>query len=150
MKQVSFVHHIQRKFRLTTCIRYEKTGRAIFEGQAEIAIEIETSVKTYISLKTIISLLTGALVAIILVLLNVKLAVLFGVLSFLLNFIPNVGSMIAMFLPMPIVIVDPNLETWKKVGAFVGPGIVQAYVGNALEPVCSREHCLYVTLADMN
>ena len=52
-----------------------------------------------------------------------------------LNFIPNVGSMIAMFLPMPVVIVDPGLEMWQKVGAFVGPGIVQGYVGNALEPM---------------
>merc|ERR1711968_301116 len=67
--------------------------------------------------------------------LQVKLAVMWGILSFILNYIPNVGSMIAMFLPMPIVIVDPSLETWQKVGAFVGPGIVQGYVGNALEPM---------------
>jgi hypothetical protein len=65
----------------------------------------------------------------------VKLAVMFGILSFVLNYIPNIGSMIAMFLPMPIVIVDVNLEQWQKIGAFVGPGGVQAYVGNALEPM---------------
>jgi AI-2 transport protein TqsA len=56
-------------------------------------------------------------------------------LSFLLNFIPNVGSMIAMVLPLPIVIVDDNLSTFQKVGAFAGPGAVQGYVGNALEPM---------------
>jgi AI-2 transport protein TqsA len=65
-------------------------------------------------------------VAVILVLLGVKLAVMFGILSFVLNYIPNIGSMIAMFLPMPIVIVDKNLEQWEKIGAFVGPGAVQA------------------------
>jgi predicted PurR-regulated permease PerM len=43
--------------------------------------------------------------------------------------------MIAMFLPLPIVIVDPELAMWQKVGAFVGPGTVQGYVGNALEPI---------------
>jgi hypothetical protein len=43
--------------------------------------------------------------------------------------------MIAMVLPMPLVIVDPTLETWQKIGAFIGPGAVQGYVGNALEPV---------------
>merc|ERR1712086_324521 len=67
--------------------------------------------------------------------LQVKLAVMFGLLSFALNFIPNVGSMIAMFLPLPIVIVDKNLKTWQKIGAFAGPGAVQGYVGNALEPM---------------
>merc|ERR1712167_465298 len=66
--------------------------------------------------------------------LGVKLAAIWGILSFVLNFIPNVGSMIAMFLPMPIVIVDPGLEDWQKVLAFVGPGIVQGAVGNAVEP----------------
>jgi hypothetical protein len=35
--------------------------------------------------------------------------------------------MIAMFLPLPIVIVDPELAMWQKVGAFVGPGTVQGY-----------------------
>merc|ERR1711943_114348 len=43
--------------------------------------------------------------------------------------------MIAMFLPMPIVIVDDAVATWQKIGAFVGPGAVQGYVGNALEPM---------------
>ena len=38
-------------------------------------------------------------VAVILLALQVKLAVMFGLLSFLLNFIPNVDSMIAMVLP---------------------------------------------------
>merc|ERR1712028_276839 len=73
--------------------------------------------------------------AIILLVLGVKLAIMFDLLSFVLNFIPNVGSMIAMFLPLPIVIVDDGLATWQKIGSFVGPGIVQGYVGNALEPM---------------
>ena len=52
-----------------------------------------------------------------------------------LNFIPNIGSMLAMMAPIPLVIVDPNLATWQKVLAFAGPGVVQGYVGNILEPV---------------
>merc|ERR1712127_1136297 len=50
----------------------------------------------------------------ILLALQVKLAVMFGILSFVL---------------------DDNLATWQKVLSFVGPGAVQGYVGNALEPV---------------
>ena len=40
--------------------------------------------------------------------------------------------MIAIVLPLPIVIVDPNLQTWQKAGALIGPGIIQGYVGNVL------------------
>lgn len=118
---------------LTLYIMSEKREVNMFTG--ETMSEIEKQITGYISLKTALSFLTGAVVAVILVLLRVKLAVMFGVLSFVLNYIPNVGSMIAMFLPMPIVIVDKNLEQWQKIGAFVGPGAVQAYVGNALEPM---------------
>jgi AI-2 transport protein TqsA len=119
---------------LTIFIMLEKRGKTMFNDKVVLLKEIEHSIKNYISLKTVISFSTGVMVAIILLLLTVKLAVLFGLLSFVLNFIPNIGSMIAMFLPLPIVIVDSELQTWPKVGAFVGPGIVQGYVGNALEP----------------
>jgi AI-2 transport protein TqsA len=118
---------------LTLYIMFEKMEVNMFTGST--MSEIEKQVKGYISLKTALSFLTGLVVALILVALQVKLAVMFGILSFVLNYIPNVGSMIAMFLPMPIVIVDKNLEQWQKIGAFVGPGAVQAYVGNALEPM---------------
>jgi predicted PurR-regulated permease PerM len=60
--------------------------------------------------------------------------VLFGIMSFVLNYIPNVGSLIAMFLPLPVVLLDPQLKSWQKIGAFAGPGAVQGYVGNVLEP----------------
>lgn len=126
-------------FLLWVYILSEKTDRLMFGDGGDsgpgILQEVEAQVTNYITLKTILSFITGLVVAIILLVLQVKLAVMFGLLSFALNFIPNVGSMIAMFLPIPIVIVDKNLEMWQKIGAFVGPGIVQGYVGNALEPM---------------
>ena len=112
----------------------EKTRPTVFDATNATLSAIEVQAKNYVMLKTVLSLMTGVLVALILGLLGVKLAVMWGILSFVLNFIPNVGSMIAMFLPMPIVIVDPGLEDWQKVLAFVGPGIVQGAVGNAVEP----------------
>jgi AI-2 transport protein TqsA len=113
----------------------EKFNPTVFDCRNPTLMEIENQAKNYIALKTILSFVTGLVVAIILLVLQVKLAVMWGLLSFVLNFIPNVGSMIAMFLPMPVVIVDPGLETWQKIGAFAGPGAVQGYVGNALEPM---------------
>jgi AI-2 transport protein TqsA len=113
----------------------EKVNPTVFDPTNKVLDEIENQAKNYIALKTVLSFVTGFVVAVILLILQVKLAVLWGILSFVLNFIPNVGSLIAMFLPMPVVIVDPGLETWQKVAAFAGPGAVQGYVGNALEPM---------------
>lgn len=132
---MGFFNQAALVFLLTLYIMSEKINRTLFPANNKILMEIERQVKGYIALKTAISSMTGFLVAIILLALSVKLAVMFGLLSFLLNFIPNVGSMIAMVLPFPIVIVDANLKSWQKAGAFIGPGIVQGYVGNALEPV---------------
>jgi AI-2 transport protein TqsA len=113
----------------------EKVNPTVFDCTNKILMEIENQAKNYIALKTVLSFITGLVVAIILLVIGVKLAVLWGILSFVLNFIPNVGSMIAMFLPMPVVIVDPGLSDTEKAMAFLGPGAVQGYVGNALEPM---------------
>ncbi len=40
--------------------------------------------------------------------LGVQLAYVFGLITFVLNFIPNLGAMIATFLPMPLVVFDPG------------------------------------------
>ena len=51
---------------------------------------------------------------------------------FILNYIPNVGSMIAIVLPIPIIVLDDNVSS---VTMAIGlPSAVQAYVGNVLEP----------------
>ena len=42
-------------------------------------------------------------------------AALFGLLSFLLNFVPNLGSMIAVALPLPLVMVEPSMQPYEKV-----------------------------------
>jgi predicted PurR-regulated permease PerM len=106
-------------------------GRTI-QGDHKVMQKIEDMVKNYISLKTALSAVTGILVAIILELCSVKMGIIFGFLSMLLNFIPNVGSMIAMVLPVPLIILDDNV-TLKSV-ALLGPAAVQGYVGNVLEP----------------
>ena len=63
--------------------------------------KIESSIRHYIVLKTEISAITGAAVMLVLGVIGVKLWLVWGVLTFILNFIPNVGSMIAIFMPMP-------------------------------------------------
>jgi len=96
--------------------------------------KIVQKVRTYVVLKTAISALTGALVGLTLSLCGVQLAVMFGMMTFVLNFIPNVGSMLAMFLPLPLIILDDELTFTMSVMAFSIPALIQTYIGNFLEP----------------
>jgi predicted PurR-regulated permease PerM len=56
---------------------------------------------------------------------RVKLAIMFGILAFVLNYIPNIGSVIAMCLPVPIIIVDVRLSSVEKLLGVLGPACVQ-------------------------
>ena len=103
-------------------------------GGSDIMEEIEDMIKNYIILKTGISLLTGILVGMALVIFQIKLGMIFGILAFLLNFIPNIGSVISCVLPLPVLLLDDELKAYQFWGALIFPTMVQLYVGNALEP----------------
>jgi len=57
--------------------------------------QIFSQIKSYMVIKALISLLTGFIVYVALTLIGTDYAFLWGVLAFLLNFIPNIGSIIA-------------------------------------------------------
>lgn len=96
--------------------------------------EIEARVQRYLLTKVLTSAATGLLVGLTLQLLGVPLALTFGVLAFLLNFIPSIGSIIATILPLPVVILNPELGMSVKVLAFAIPGAIQVTIGSILEP----------------
>lgn len=103
-------------------------------GNSGIRSEVETRVQRFILTKTLLSTITGVLVGTTLTILGVEFALVFGVLAFLLNFIPNIGSAIATLLPLPIVLLNPELTPAAKVLAIVIPGVIQFAVGNFIEP----------------
>ncbi|WP_150538733.1 AI-2E family transporter [Actinobacillus vicugnae] len=86
----------------------------------------------YLGVKTIVSTLTGICIWILLMLLEVQYAVLWGVLAFLLNYIPNIGSILA---GIPIVL-QALLLNGFSVGLIVLTGVIgiNMLLGNALEP----------------
>ncbi len=57
--------------------------------------QINTSIRNYLGLMTLISLITGVAIWLALTIIGVKYAILWGMLAFILNFIPNFGSIIA-------------------------------------------------------
>ncbi|MFT5441348.1 MAG: AI-2 transport protein TqsA [Myxococcota bacterium] len=96
--------------------------------------EIEAQIKSYIVKQTLISAVTGLLVWIILASLGVDLALVFGLFTFLLNFIPNVGSVLAVLLPLPVVLVSPDISTTVAILAIALPAVVQMVIGNIITP----------------
>ena len=98
-----------------------------------IVTKINQGINTYILTKTLISLLTGALVTISLWLFNVEFAFIWGLLTFLLNFIPNIGSIIAILFPITFSIVQFNnylIVIWIAVVLLS----IQFLIGNVVEP----------------
>lgn len=96
--------------------------------------EIETRVKSYIVNQTLLSAATGVLVWMILAAIGVDLALVFGLFTFLLNFIPNIGSIIAVLLPLPVVLVSPEISSLGAVLAIALPTLVQLVIGNLVAP----------------
>ncbi len=106
------------------------TGRA----SRGLWAEAEARIKRFILAKALISAVTGLLVGTVLAVLQVELAVVFGLFAFLLNFIPTVGSIVATLLPLPIVLLNPEVSTTVAVLAIVLPGTIHFVVGNVIEP----------------
>lgn len=108
-------------------------GSATAEAPA-VWRDVRSNIERYLIAKAVISAATGLLVGAILSLLGVDLALVFGLLAFLLNFIPSLGSIIATLLPLPVVIVSPQISTGAAVAAIAIPGAIQLVIGNFLEP----------------
>ena len=95
--------------------------------------QIINSVKKYTFTKFITSAATGILTGIIYWLLGIELALIFGTMTFLLNFIPVLGSVIAVLIPLPVALLQFNDPTYI-VYVILFPSIVHIIIGNILEP----------------
>lgn len=95
--------------------------------------EMLAKVSVYLSVKLMASLGTGVLVLIVLLSFKVKLAVLFALFAFLLNFIPSVGSIIAVLLPVPVLFLQYGFGA-NFIAVLSLLSTIEFVVGNFLEP----------------
>jgi AI-2 transport protein TqsA len=96
--------------------------------------EIEQRVQKYITQMMLFSTAMGLLVGLVLWLCGVKFAGMFGFIAFLLNFIPNIGGIIATLLPLPIILLSPEMSIVAKVLALAVPAGIQFVTGNIIQP----------------
>jgi AI-2 transport protein TqsA len=105
------------------------------QGEAKgLRGEVQSQIKLYIITKFTLSVITGILVWLALLMLNIPLAFVFGLFAFLLNFVPSIGSVIATLLPLPVVLISPGISPAYAVMAIAIPGAIQFAVGNVIEP----------------
>ena len=115
----------------------EKVRHAFIKSHSEkiggVISRIDSQVRQYLLTKTLISLATGGLTALVLWAFGVDFALFWGFLAFLLNYIPNVGSLLAEIFPVILAflqfegIVTPLIILILLVG-------MQTTMGNVVEP----------------
>jgi len=90
--------------------------------------------RDYMSMKTIISMITGVVIAMALWVIGVDYPVLWGVLAFMLNFIPNIGSIIAAVPVVMLTVVQLGLSAAMMVAlVYIAVNVV---IGSIIEPKC--------------
>jgi len=90
------------------------------------------NVKQYMKIKSIFSLITGILIYICLALIGLDYALLWGILAFLLNFVPNIGSIIAAVPAVLLALIQIGFMGSLEVAVvFV---VINIVVGSVFEP----------------
>jgi predicted PurR-regulated permease PerM len=118
---------------------FRKRVEVAFAGRISRRIQIIiagiiTEVSRYLAVKFIISLLTGVLAAASLSIIGLDFAILWGIIAFIMNFIPNLGSIVSWGGTTLFALV----QFWPYPGPILATGIVMLAInfilGNAVEP----------------
>ncbi|MFV0321207.1 MAG: AI-2E family transporter [Alphaproteobacteria bacterium] len=103
----------------------------------EVLLRIREGVFSYLQVKTFISALTGISTYVILRIFGVDFAEFWAVLTFVLNYIPNIGSLLAVVLTSIAALVQFNVIT--VLGLFACLTAVQQFLGGYLDPKISGD-----------
>lgn len=109
------------------------TGESVHNSNNETIIKVKNSIAKYVFTKLVISAATGGLSYIVFLIFDVELASMFAILTILLNFIPNIGSIIAVLMPLPVILLQYFLG-WQFFVILILLTLFQTVIGNILEP----------------
>ena len=108
-------------------------GRNPQQVRTGIYADIASTVRRYITTMTLIATVTSVLVGVVLWMLGLHMAWLFGLLVFLLSFIPNIGSIVATLLPIPVAVTQFQ-DPWMVLAVVAIPGAIHLTMGNLIAP----------------
>ncbi len=104
------------------------------ESTREIWDITQESISAYMSIKTIISLVTGIITGLLCMFFGLRFALFWGFMAFLLNYIPSIGSLVAVVLPLFMAVIQ-----FDKVGLIIALGILlgvsQFLIGSIIDPM---------------
>ena len=102
-------------------------------GKAMAKFEtVAEGINKYLTIKSIVSLATGTIITTWLFILGVDYPVLWGLLAFMLNYVPNIGSIIAAVPAVLLALIQLNVGATLLVAA--GYVVVNIVMGNMIEP----------------
>ena len=128
----SFLIFITVIFILLEASSFSRKFAQISDQRSEFVDAFVGKLNSYMGIKALTSLVTGVLVTLWLWLLGVDHAQLWGVMAFLLNFVPNIGSIIAAVPAVLLALVQLGTGTALLVAA--GYLVVNVVIGSVLEP----------------
>jgi AI-2 transport protein TqsA len=125
----------------------DKLKRMLSAGTAQrwlqIAQEITNEFQGYMTVRTLVGLINGGLVGIATWLLGIHFAFIWGFLSLLLNYIPTLGSVVAISLTLLFALIQFD-QTGQQLLAFVVLLGLRAVLGNFVDPLLQGK---YLTLS---
>jgi AI-2 transport protein TqsA len=108
-------------------------GPAVSKRVMEALDSINAQVRRYLGIKTLMSLANGLTVWIVLEIFRVDFALLFGFLAFLLNYIPNIGSLVAAVLRVGFAFFQFG-TIWVPLWVLIITVGLDMLMGNLVEP----------------
>jgi len=102
------------------------------EDSMSLFKQITDSVNRYVGIKSIFSLLTGVLVGVWVWVIGVDYPILWGLVAFLLNYVPNIGSIIAAVPTVMLALIQ--LGVGPALLTTAGYTVINVLIGSILEP----------------
>ncbi len=132
-----FISLIFWVFMMLGKIKFEERLTIAFSEKSAMVtqnlLNINVQLQSYLIIKTILSLIVGTIVTLVLIIYNVDFALLWGLLTFVLNFIPNIGALIATIGPIIIALLQYGLGlTTISLAAILF--LIHNLIGNLIEP----------------
>ncbi len=113
-----------------------KIRLAFGEGEGEGDLDrfqvVTGQVQRYLAIKTVTSLVTGLLVGLWVGIMGLDFAVVWGLVAFMLNYIPNIGSIVAAVPAVLLAVIQ--LGVGPGIAVAVGYMVINISMGNLIEP----------------
>jgi predicted PurR-regulated permease PerM len=114
--------------------RLDSLAPAIGQDISRTTAGIAAKIRKYMLIRTLASVITGLAVFVFTLAIGLDLAIAWGIISFVLNYIPYVGTLIAVVLP--VLFASVQFDSWETViFIFGGLYLIQFLIGSYIEPI---------------